>query len=247
MFANMVPAHIARRVGWNNGFDHFDPAVDISAGPMIIQSVSTPGTAVLVRNPKWWGTPAIVNRITVNVASNQAAWMGAVAAAPAAAWSKWAHFGLQSLDAVSSLPEYPERGQAVTRHAAARFQRHLTGGHAPGRPPGHSARHRSVGVAGSSVRFDRPRAGGQPGPPGGGIAIELPAVVGRRRVRHPRSGHDEPTAQEHRFPSERRRRLCRCQRETAHGAHGRGNGRPVDQFGCRPGQRPASRPPALPW
>ena len=30
---DMVPAHIARRVGWNHGFDHFNPAVDLSAGP----------------------------------------------------------------------------------------------------------------------------------------------------------------------------------------------------------------------
>jgi peptide/nickel transport system substrate-binding protein len=103
MFANMVPAHIARVVGWNEGFDRFDPNVDISAGPMILQSVSRPDTAILIRNPKWWGTPAIVNRITINVASTQAAWTGVVGSSSRSV-AEVSSFGLQSLDAVSSLP-----------------------------------------------------------------------------------------------------------------------------------------------
>ncbi len=40
LFDHMVPAHVARRVGWNTGFAHFDPSVELSAGPMILQSVS---------------------------------------------------------------------------------------------------------------------------------------------------------------------------------------------------------------
>ena len=36
LFDHMVPAHIARKVGWNTGFDHFDPAVDLSAGPLLL-------------------------------------------------------------------------------------------------------------------------------------------------------------------------------------------------------------------
>ncbi len=103
MFDHMVPAHIARRVGWNTGFDHFDPTVDISAGPMMLQSVSTKGVAVLVRNPKWWGTPAIVHRITLTVAPNQAGWMSELARSSRSV-VEVDSFGLQSLDAVSSLP-----------------------------------------------------------------------------------------------------------------------------------------------
>lgn len=103
MFDDMVPAHIARRVGWNTGFAHFDPAVDISAGPMILQSVSTGGTAVLVRNPKWWGTTATVQRMTVNVASDQAAWMSQLARSSRSV-VQVKSFSLQSLDGVSSLP-----------------------------------------------------------------------------------------------------------------------------------------------
>ncbi len=76
MFDHMVPAHIAREVGWNHGFDTFNPAVDLSAGPLMVQSVSPSGQAVLVRNPQWWGTPAVLNRVTVNVASDPSTWAG---------------------------------------------------------------------------------------------------------------------------------------------------------------------------
>ena len=102
MFDHMVPAHIARRVGWNHGFDVFNPAIDISAGPMEVQSVSGQ-TAVLVRNPKWWGTPSILSRVTVNVAPNQESWLSEMAASnKAVAQAK--SFDLSSLGSVTSLP-----------------------------------------------------------------------------------------------------------------------------------------------
>ncbi len=64
MFNNMVPAHIAEQVGWNDGFDTFNPAVELSAGPLIIKSASS-GRVVLVRNPKWWGPRSVLSRVTV--------------------------------------------------------------------------------------------------------------------------------------------------------------------------------------
>jgi peptide/nickel transport system substrate-binding protein len=79
MFDHMVPAHVARRVGWNHGFDIFSPSVGLSAGPFILESASSEGHAVLVRNPRWWGTPAAIDRIVVNVAPNQVAWTGVLA------------------------------------------------------------------------------------------------------------------------------------------------------------------------
>jgi peptide/nickel transport system substrate-binding protein len=103
MFDEMIPAHIAQRVGWNHGFDAFDPAVDLSAGPLMLRSVSSGGTAVLVRNPKWWGTPSILSRVTVNVAANQSTWTGALAGSNQAV-AQPSSFSLQSLDAASSLP-----------------------------------------------------------------------------------------------------------------------------------------------
>ena len=57
LFDHMVPAHIAREVGWNHGFDTFNPAVDLSGGPAD-GAVGVRFPAVLVRNPQWWGTPA---------------------------------------------------------------------------------------------------------------------------------------------------------------------------------------------
>ncbi len=79
MFDHMVPAHIAEQVGWNHGFDTFNPAVDLSAGPMKLQSVSASGTAVLVRNPHWWGTPSVLDKVTVNVATRSSTWAASLA------------------------------------------------------------------------------------------------------------------------------------------------------------------------
>jgi peptide/nickel transport system substrate-binding protein len=103
MFDHMVPAHVARVVGWNRGFAAFNPAVELSAGPLILRSVSPEGTAVLVRNPKWWGTPSVLRTVTVTAPSNQASWTGAVAGSNVAV-AQPVSFDLSSLSAVTSLP-----------------------------------------------------------------------------------------------------------------------------------------------
>ncbi len=103
MFDHMVPAHIAKRVGWNTGFDTFTPSIDLSAGPMIVQSVTGGTEAVLVRNPSWWGTPSVLNRVVVSVASAPSTWIGALAGSNHAV-AQPATFNLEALNAVSSLP-----------------------------------------------------------------------------------------------------------------------------------------------
>ena len=103
MFDHMVPAHVARRVGWNHGFDTFTPAVDLSAGPYVVQSVSPTGTALLVRNEKWWGTPAVLDGVTVNVAGDQNTWANVLSANNHAVAQPTA-FDLGTLNRVSSLP-----------------------------------------------------------------------------------------------------------------------------------------------
>ncbi len=103
MFNHMVPAHIARHVGWNHGFDTFNPAVDLSAGPFLVQSVSSGGSALLVRNPKWWGTPAVLNRATVNVAPTETAWTGTLATGNQTV-AQPTRFNLRALGVVSSMP-----------------------------------------------------------------------------------------------------------------------------------------------
>jgi len=102
LFDHLVPAHVAEQVGWNAGFQGFDPARVLSAGPMELQSVSG-GTAVLVRNRRWWGTPAVLSRITVVVSSSTSVWAAQLAASnhdvvvPSG-------FDLASMAAISGMP-----------------------------------------------------------------------------------------------------------------------------------------------
>ena len=103
MFDHMVPAHIARKVGWNTGFSSFDPAVDLSAGPFVVRSVSADGTAVLVRNPSWWGTPAALTSVTVSDRQDPTSWIGPLASTNTGV-SQPGSFDLTSLSWVSALP-----------------------------------------------------------------------------------------------------------------------------------------------
>ncbi len=103
LFDGMVPAHIAKRVGWSTGFDQFNPAVDLSAGPYLLHSVAPGGTAVLVRNPSWWGTPGVLRQVTVTVAHHPSAWVGDLSAGNQVA-ADVTDFGLGTLNQVSSLP-----------------------------------------------------------------------------------------------------------------------------------------------
>ena len=62
-FSYLVPAHVARRVGWNTGFDRFDPSVIVSAGPFRIASYKPGQDLTLVRNERYWGRPANLDSI----------------------------------------------------------------------------------------------------------------------------------------------------------------------------------------
>ena len=61
LFTDIVPAHIARTVGWNTGFA--GPAQTISGSWYQIQSYNANQSLVLVRNPKYWGTPGKLDKI----------------------------------------------------------------------------------------------------------------------------------------------------------------------------------------
>ena len=69
LFANLVPAHVMEKVGWNPPCTTVDPAVDLSGGPFKLGTV-TPQAITLVQNPKWWGTPANAKTITIHIASS---------------------------------------------------------------------------------------------------------------------------------------------------------------------------------
>jgi len=63
LFGDLMPAHIAKTVGFNNGFQTFNAAVKVSGGPFEIQSYTQGQSLVEVRNPKWWGTPAPLDKL----------------------------------------------------------------------------------------------------------------------------------------------------------------------------------------
>jgi peptide/nickel transport system substrate-binding protein len=61
LFTNVVPAHISRTVGWNTGFTGAQQT--ISGSWFEIQSYNENQSLVLVRNPKYWGTPAKLDKL----------------------------------------------------------------------------------------------------------------------------------------------------------------------------------------
>lgn len=74
LFANLVPAHVGRRVGWD-GFaaGTADLADAVSGGPFEISS-EVPGVSLtLRRNPHWWGTAAHLSSIVFRVVRGNAA------------------------------------------------------------------------------------------------------------------------------------------------------------------------------
>ena len=71
LFANLVPAHVMEKVGWDPPCLTVNPAIDLSGGPFKISAV-TPEAVTLVQNPKWWGTPANARSIVVHIASSTA-------------------------------------------------------------------------------------------------------------------------------------------------------------------------------
>ena len=73
MFNQLVPAHVARKVGFNSGFDRFDPAVHLSDGPFRIASYNPGKDATLVRNERYWGTPANLDSVVFRFTSEDAA------------------------------------------------------------------------------------------------------------------------------------------------------------------------------
>ena len=103
LFDDLVPAHVAERVGWNHGFDRFDPAVLVSAGPFVVTSW-TPGQQIILgRNPHWWGTPARLDQVVVRAVPGAPA-MAAALRSGAAAVAYPAAFDAAFEAQVSSAP-----------------------------------------------------------------------------------------------------------------------------------------------
>jgi len=61
LYTDIVPAHIARTVGWNTGF--VGPTQTISGSWYTITSYNENQSLVLTRNPTYWGTPGKLDKI----------------------------------------------------------------------------------------------------------------------------------------------------------------------------------------
>ncbi|MGH9078437.1 MAG: ABC transporter substrate-binding protein, partial [Acidimicrobiales bacterium] len=91
LFSDMVPAHIATKVGFDGGFT--DPVDDVvSAGPFLVASYTPGQSLTLVRNARWWGPPASLSSVTFDFVSQPSVagtalavgQVGAIAVPPAA-------------------------------------------------------------------------------------------------------------------------------------------------------------------
>ena len=67
LFSPFLPAHIASKVGFNNGFQTFGPAAQVSGGPYEIQSYTPGQTLVEVPNPHYWGVPGKLAKIVFRI------------------------------------------------------------------------------------------------------------------------------------------------------------------------------------
>jgi peptide/nickel transport system substrate-binding protein len=72
LFNYLIPAHIGRRVGFNTGFDRFDPNVEVSDGPFKIGAYNPGKDLTLVRNDRYWGTPARLDSIVIRFTTSDA-------------------------------------------------------------------------------------------------------------------------------------------------------------------------------
>ncbi len=59
----LLPAHIAKKAGFDSGFQNFGPSAQVSGGPYEIQSYTKGEDLVEVRNPHYWGPPGKLSKI----------------------------------------------------------------------------------------------------------------------------------------------------------------------------------------
>jgi peptide/nickel transport system substrate-binding protein len=108
LFDDLLPAHIAERVGWNQGFDSFDPSTLVSGGPWQVESWQPGSQIVLGRNSRWWGPAPHLDRIVVDATSGQGAMVGALRSGEADIGYS-STFDSASLAQVSSTPDLETR------------------------------------------------------------------------------------------------------------------------------------------
>ena len=71
LFSYLMPAHIARSVGFDSGFT--DPVADlVSGGPFLVSELQPGYSLELVRNARYWGSPANLSAVTYYFMSGEA-------------------------------------------------------------------------------------------------------------------------------------------------------------------------------
>ena len=67
LFSDLMPAHIAKKVGFNSGFQTFGPAVQVSGGPFEIKSYTKGQSVVEVPNPHYWGAKPHLSQLVFRI------------------------------------------------------------------------------------------------------------------------------------------------------------------------------------
>lgn len=67
LFSSLIPAHVASRRGWATGFSPTQPSSLVSGGPFLVGAYHPGKLLLLVRNPRYWGTPAHLGAIAFKV------------------------------------------------------------------------------------------------------------------------------------------------------------------------------------
>jgi peptide/nickel transport system substrate-binding protein len=103
LFDYLLPAHVLEKTGWNPTCSTVDPAIDLSAGPYVLDQVVPGKEVVLGRNPRWWEQEPPLQKIVIKIATSPgelARWLadGTVAVALPTGYDE--HF----LQAVTSQP-----------------------------------------------------------------------------------------------------------------------------------------------
>jgi peptide/nickel transport system substrate-binding protein len=71
LFSDLMPAHIAKTAGFNNGFQTFNSAVKVSGGPFEIQSYTQGQSLIEVPNPKWFGAAPKLSKLVFRIFADE--------------------------------------------------------------------------------------------------------------------------------------------------------------------------------
>src|ERR1700751_2098566 len=103
LFGNLLPAHIAKKVGFNSGFQTYNSAVQVSGGPYVISSYTQGQSLIETPNPKWWGAAPKASKLVFKIFNDDTQIPPAIQNGEVEA-SNPAQASLQFKDAVAGVP-----------------------------------------------------------------------------------------------------------------------------------------------